>query len=226
MPVNPVYEARDMLAGVRSKVLASGEAWGTFLTCAARNHKYPFQDQLLIYAYRPHATACADLPLWNARFSRYIKYKTKSIRLLNEDGRSVRHVFDITDTRPGFGHEFDEPPYVWQVTPDDVQDVSARLRETHGVEGALAEQLNGIAGTLTQGEGNLLQNSLAWYLAVRCGLEPPEFDLDGIRALGQDEMMALGREVNRRARPVLDEVERVVRANNERRRRTPDAAQF
>ena len=120
-------EARRRFNEVSHRVRTDGFNWSEFLTCAARNHKYDFRDQLLIYDQRPNAVACADIELWNKHFSRYVNKGTKSVRLLSADGQKVKHVFDITDTRPGFGHEFDEPPYIWQVEPEDVNDVSAQL---------------------------------------------------------------------------------------------------
>ena len=97
---SPFEEARRYFSAIRAAVVSNGDVWGDFLACAARNYKYPFQDQLMIYNYRPHATACATLPMWNEPFHRRVNYKTKSIRLLNPDGRSVRHVFDIIETKP------------------------------------------------------------------------------------------------------------------------------
>ena len=128
-----LHEARRRFNEVSQRVRSDGNNWKNFLTCAARNHKYSFQDQLLIYDQRPYATACADFDLWHERFNRFIEKGTKSVRLLSPDGNSVKHVFDITDTRPGFGHEFDEPPYVWQIEAEDSQDVSNQLNQAYGV---------------------------------------------------------------------------------------------
>ena len=75
---------------VKQEVRTSEEAWTAFLTCAARNHKYAFQDQLLIYKQRPEATACAEMDMWNRRFHRWIDKGQKSIRLL--DGKSLQHI--------------------------------------------------------------------------------------------------------------------------------------
>jgi hypothetical protein len=113
-----LHEARRRFNEVRQRVRSDGNNWAEFLTCAARNHRYEFRDQLLIFDQRPYAKACADFDLWHDRFNRFIEKGTKSVRLLSPDGNSVKHVFDITDTRPGFGHEFDEPPYIWQVDPE------------------------------------------------------------------------------------------------------------
>ena len=76
---SPLEEARRYFSAIRAAVVSNGDVWGDFLACAARNYKYPFQDQLMIYNYRPHATACATLPMWNEPFHRKVKYKTKKI---------------------------------------------------------------------------------------------------------------------------------------------------
>ena len=142
-----LQEARRRFNEVSQRVRTDGNNWSEFLTCAAHNHKYDFRDQLLIYDQRPNATACADIDLWNNRFSSWVNKGTKSVRLLSSDGQSVRHVFDITDTRPGFGHEFDEPPYIWKIDSEDSQDVSARLSEVYGEFGSLGSQIARIART-------------------------------------------------------------------------------
>ena len=226
MSESSLQEARRRFNSVQERVMTDGESWGNFLSCAARNHKYPFRDQLLIYDQRPNATACADI----------VNKGTKSVRLLSENGRTVRHVFDITDTHPGFGHEFDEPPYVWQIEPEDVQDVSARLSETYNVsgDGGLAGQLQHIAGDIArnfveeEGTGynlsaangedleGFLKNSLTYYLMTRCGIDPHDanLDLNGVSSLTPEQMMTLGEAMNEAESEVLDVVEVVVRENH------------
>ena len=232
-------EARRRFNEVSHRVRADGFNWSEFLTCAARNHKYDFRDQLLIYDQRPNAIACADIELWNKHFSRYVNKGTKSVRLLSADGQKVRHVFDITDTRPGFGHEFDDPPYIWQVEPEDVTDVSAQLNKSYGVSGDLRSQIAGIARNLSQrleasNDGlysraqnpsdrekltGLLRDSIEYYLLTRCGLEPyvEKYDFEKISELDMPTVMRLGTVTSGISRRVLDNVEQVVRGNYERR---------
>ena len=224
MPETSLQEARRRFNSVQERVMTDGETWGNFLTCAAHNHKYPFRDQLMIYDQRPDATACAGIDLWNSRFDRWINKGTKSVRLLSEDGKTVRHVFDITDTHPGFGHEYDEPPYVWQMEPEDIQDVSALLRERYNAEGyeGLTRQLQDIAENIAQGftmqyglfDEGFVENSLTYYLMTRCGLDPhtANLDLNGVENLTPEQMMTLGEAMNGAAREVLDVVEVIVRA--------------
>lgn len=73
--------------------------WTSFLTTAAWNYKYPLQDQLLIYAQRPDATACAEIELWN-RLGRWVNRGAKGIALFDDGGNRMRlrHVFDVSDT--------------------------------------------------------------------------------------------------------------------------------
>ena len=75
-------------------------AWKTFLRSAAYQYKYPFADQVLIYAQRPNAVACAETQLWNSRFGRWIKRGATGIALIEERGErsSLRYVFDVGDT--------------------------------------------------------------------------------------------------------------------------------
>ena len=237
-------EARRKFAEVSDRVRADGFNWTEFLTCAARNHKYDFRDQLLIYDQRPNAVACADINLWNKHFHRYVNRGTKSVRLLSPDGQKVRHVFDIGDTRPGFGHEFDDPPYIWQVEPEDVGDVSARLREAYGVGGSLRSQIAGIARDFSlslerRGDAlyaqagseaerrkltDLLSNSVEYYLLTRCGLDPhvEDYDFERISELEKSAVMRLGTITSGFSRGVLERVEDVVRGNYERRKRNEE----
>ena len=74
--------------------------WLSFLTTASRLYKYPYHDQLMIYAQRPDASACAAYELWNGTMHRYIRRGAKGIALLNPtaNGMRIRYVFDVSDT--------------------------------------------------------------------------------------------------------------------------------
>ena len=234
-----LQEARRKFSEVSQRVRSDGENWSEFLTCAARNHKYDFRDQLLIFDQRPNATACAEFDLWHNRFNRWINKGTKSVRLLSLDGQSVRHVFDIADTRPGFGHEFDEPPYVWQIEDEDSKAVSERLNQAYGFSGDLTLQVAAIAKNFAQNlerSGDtlysnadtseerheiteLLSKSVEYYLRTRCGLENNgiDFNFEKISGLDENTAMRLGTITSSFSRQVLDNVERAVRTNHERR---------
>lgn len=92
-------EAAQKLSGI--------DGWTAFLRSAAWQYKYPFEDQLLIYAQRPDATACASLELWNNKLHRWINKGAKGIALLreNERGHYLDYVFDISDTNSFYGNE-------------------------------------------------------------------------------------------------------------------------
>ena len=75
------------------------ESWTAYLTTASRLYKYRFEDQLMIYAQRPDATACADYDIWNNRMNRYVRRGSKGIALLDESSGYPRlhYVFDVSD---------------------------------------------------------------------------------------------------------------------------------
>ena len=93
------------------KSLADYEKWTAFLKSAAWQYKYPFQDQILIYAQRPDATACASIDVWNKKLKAWINRGSKGIALLREGdrGKYLDYVFDISDT-----HSNDGPIRLWQ----------------------------------------------------------------------------------------------------------------
>ena len=76
------------------------EHWAEFLITAARLYKYSYPDQLMIYAQRPDATACAEYDVWNNKMNRYVRRGSKGIALLDETGGYPRlhYVFDVSDT--------------------------------------------------------------------------------------------------------------------------------
>ena len=82
------------------KSLSNPDEWMSFLRTAAWQYKYPFEDQVLIYAQRPDATACASMGIWNNRVRRWINKGAKGIALLRENGNryGLEYVFDVSDT--------------------------------------------------------------------------------------------------------------------------------
>ena len=124
------------------------ESWTDYLTTASRLYKYPFADQLMIYAQRPDATACADFDIWNNRMNRYVRRGAKGIALLDESSGFPRlhYVFDVSDTGV---RRNSRDPEVWQLGPDLVQPVSEMLAATYGISGErVSQQLADIAGKL------------------------------------------------------------------------------
>ena len=107
--------------------------WASYLTRASRLYKYPYHDQLMIYAQRPDATACATYELWNERTRRYIKRGAKGIALLTpgQDGMRLRYVFDISDTGTR-ANAMDIIP--WALTKDMLDDVQRMLAAEYSEE--------------------------------------------------------------------------------------------
>ena len=189
------------------------ESWTDYLTTASRLYKYPFADQLMIYAQRPDATACADFDIWNNRMNRYVRRGAKGIALLDESSGFPRlhYVFDVSDT--GVRRNFRDPE-VWQLGPDLVQPVSEMLSKTYGISGErVSQQLADVAGKLVADywdnnggdiraivDGSLLMDydeagvemqfksaaaiSVTYTLLERCGIEPAGwFDKDDFQAI-------------------------------------------
>ena len=124
------------------------ESWTDYLTTASRLYKYSFPDQLMIYAQRPDATACADYDIWNNRMNRYVRRGSKGIALLDESSGYPRlhYVFDVSDTGV---RRNSRDPEVWQLGPDLVQPVSEMLSKTYGISGErVSQQLADVAGKL------------------------------------------------------------------------------
>ena len=90
------------------------EHWAEFLITAARLYKYSYPDQLMIYAQRPDATACASFDLWNNRMNRYVRHGSKGIALLDQSSSVPRlhYVFDVSDTAPRRNALY---PDLWQM---------------------------------------------------------------------------------------------------------------
>ena len=189
------------------------ESWTDYLTTASRLYKYPFADQLMIYAQRPDATACADFDIWNNRMNRYVRRGAKGIALLDESSGFPRlhYVFDVSDTGV---RRNSRDPEVWQYNDDLKQPVSEMLAATYGISGErVSQQLADVAGKLVADywdnnggdiraivDGSLLMDydeagvemqfksaaaiSVTYTLLERCGFEPAGwFDKDDFQAI-------------------------------------------
>ena len=180
----------------------SWQRWTAFLTTASRLYKYPFHEQLMIFAQRPDATACAEYDLWNDTMRRYVRRGSKGIALVDNSREKprLRYVFDISDTglRKNSRH-----PFLWELRPEHEAAVAQALTERFGAppENNLAEQLESIAAQLVSEywvehkqdildivDGSFLEGydefnigvqfrnaatvSITYSLLSRCGLEP------------------------------------------------------
>lgn len=109
----------------------SWQRWTAFLTTASRLYKYPFHEQLMIFAQRPDATACAEYDLWNDTMRRYVRRGSKGIALVDNSREKprLRYVFDISDTglRKNSRH-----PFLWELRPEHEAAVAQALAERFG----------------------------------------------------------------------------------------------
>ena len=195
---------RQMAEQVSTQLVGSWKEWTAFLTTAARLYKYPFHEQMMIYAQRPDATACAEYDLWNEKMGRYVRRGSKGIALVDDSGDKprLRYVFDISDTGT---REHSRTPWLWQLEEQHIGPVSAMLERSYGVAGDdLAQQLTDVAGKLASEywdehqqdfryivDGSFLEEyddlnievqfkaaatvSIAYALMSRCGLDTEQY---------------------------------------------------
>ena len=189
------------------------ENWTDYLTTASRLYKYSFADQLMIYAQRPDATACASFDNWNNRMNRYVRRGSKGIALLDQSSSVPRlhYVFDVSDTGV---RRNSRDPEVWQLGPDLMQPVSEMIAREYGVcHERLSQQISDLTGKLVDSywdnnsgdildivDGSFLIDydeagqefqfksaaaiSILYTVLERCGLEPDgHFDRDDFQAI-------------------------------------------
>ena len=127
----------------------SRQSWTSFLHTAARLYKYPFNEQLLIFAQRPEATACADYDIWNKQMNRYIRRGSKGIALIDTDTepRTLKYVFDVSDTGKT---ERSKTPFLWEYRDEHENVVASALESKYDVsaKNGIANQLESIAAQL------------------------------------------------------------------------------
>lgn len=194
----------EMASETLKEITQNGESWIKFLNTASNNYKYSFNEQVLIYAQKPNATACADIETWNKKLRRWVNKGAKGIALLSmENGRNVlRHVFDISDTHSGINKDFK----LWEIKSSYENGIIETLENSFGnleVKSNLAEAIYSASinlvednyqdylvdlkevldGSLLEGmqdidlEGNfivLLAKSISYMAMKRCGIDPTE----------------------------------------------------
>ena len=184
------------------KISSSSDDWISFLKTASWHYKYSFEDQILIYAQRPDATACAGYEEWNNKLKRYIRRGSKGIALLGDNGYSLRYVFDIADT----GSVIHRPLKLWSIYEQDHAEIIEMLNDKYdtGEIDDLGNVLKSIARMIvednyqdyanplvkySQGSGlskldaiqinhefkTLIEHSLAYMLMNRCGINPMRY---------------------------------------------------
>ena len=194
----------EMASETLKEITQNGESWIKFLNTASNNYKYSFNEQVLIYAQKPNATACADIETWNKKLRRWVNKGAKGIALLSmENGRNVlRHVFDISDTHSGINKDFK----LWEIKPSYENGIIETLENSFGnleVKSNLAEAIYSASINLVEDnyqdylvdlkevldgsllekmqdidlEGNfivLLAKSISYMAMKRCGIDPTE----------------------------------------------------
>ena len=187
------------------QITGSYQKWTAFLTTAARLYKYPYNEQLMIFAQRPEATACAEYDLWNKQMRRYVRRGSKGIALVDtsSDQPKLRYVFDVSDTSGG---ENSRRPYLWEYRQEHREVVSAALEQRFDVSGenGLADQMERVAAQLVDEywhdnwrdivgivDGSFLEDydefnigaafrnatvvSTTYALLSRCGMQPGDY---------------------------------------------------
>ena len=187
------------------QITGSYQKWTAFLTTAARLYKYPYNEQLMIFAQRPEATACAEYDLWNKQMRRYVRQGSKGIALVDtsSDQPKLRYVFDVSDTSGG---ENSRRPYLWEYRQEHREVVSAALEQRFDVSGenGLADQMERVAAQLVDEywhdnrrdivgivDGSFLEGyddfnigaafrnaavvSTTYALLSRCGMQPGDY---------------------------------------------------
>ena len=186
------------------KVAGSYEDWTSFLRCASNNFKYDFADQVLIYAQRPDATACAEIEVWNKRMNRWVNRGATGIALLDYSGNSqkLRYVFDVSDTNSYYGYEVPR----WKVKERYHDEIAQALINSFGevAEGELESVIDDIARNMAEENvidyisalkesadgsfledldddnikvifSNILAGSIGYMMMTRCGFNADDF---------------------------------------------------
>ena len=202
---NKLQEYRAMADQAQRQLTGSLERWQSFLTTASRLYKYPYNEQVMIHAQRPDATACAEYDVWNDTMKRYIRRGSKGIALIDTSGYRdrLRYVFDVSDTgtRPNSRNL-----NLWELRDEHMNAVTAMLERNYGVsaDDNIRNQLETIATQLAVeywndnkrdilnilddsfleeydefnigvAFRNAAEVSITYSLFSRCGLEPDDY---------------------------------------------------
>ena len=195
----------EMANNTLHEITKDGSNWIEFLNTASNNYKYSFNEQVLIYAQKPNATACADIETWNKKLKRWVNKGAKGIALISiENGRNVlKHVFDISDTHSGINQELK----LWSVKKSYENGLIETLENSFGnleIKDNLAQAIFSSSFNLVEDNfqdylidlkdviqnsslenlsdadlesyfKGLLVNSISYIAMKRCGIEPMEY---------------------------------------------------
>ncbi|KUO71677.1 MAG: hypothetical protein APF81_22835 [Desulfosporosinus sp. BRH_c37] len=195
----------QMLEQTTAQITRSHQSWTSFLTTAARLYKYSYPEQLMIYAQRPDATACAEYDQWNKIMRRWVKRGSKGIALIDASGDNLRlrYVFDVADTA---GRENSRNPFQWELKPENEAPILKTLNNSYDIDSSrgLVEHLQNVAVKLADEyftdhhrdilstiDGSFLEGydefnvgiafreaatvSISYMLLSRCGMKPEDY---------------------------------------------------
>ena len=137
---------------IAKDVVRNEESWRRYLNTASRLYKYPFKEQLLIYAQRPDATACASIEIWNEKMHCWVNKGAKGIALIDVDSFSgLKYVFDISDVHKA--RRIGQFPNLWEMREEHMEAVLSRLEKTYGDtdrEAGFVVRIREIAGRIAE----------------------------------------------------------------------------
>ena len=198
-------EYRQMADTAERQLTSSYKSWTQFLRTAARLYKYPYNEQVMIHAQRPNATACAEYDFWNKKMGRFVRRGSTGIALIDTRGQKpqLRYVFDVADTGE---REHSRPVHLWQFRAEHEDAIAATLERNYDVSGSngIIEQMESAATQLAKEywkdhKRDILYNiddsyldgydefntevqfrnaakvSITYMLMSRCGLEPEAY---------------------------------------------------
>ena len=196
---------RDRADTAERQLTSSYKSWTQFLRTAARLYKYPYNEQVMIHAQRPDATACAEYDFWNKKMGRFVRRGSTGIALIDTSGQKpqLRYVFDVADTGE---REHSRPMHLWQFRAEHEDAVAATMERNYDVSGSngIIEQMESAATQLAKEywkdhKRDILYNiddsyldgydefntevqfrnaakvSITYMLMSRCGLEPEAY---------------------------------------------------
>ena len=151
----------EMYRRTAHAVVSDVQNWQAFLRCACRNYRLRCDEQLLIYAQRPDATAVLEIERWNDKFGRWVNRGAKGIAVFEDADRSRQrliHYFDISDTHES---RYSRPVPIWDMKPEYTDDVIESLENTFGE----LENKNSLADAVMSAAKNAVEDNIPDYLS-------------------------------------------------------------
>ena len=141
--------------------------WISFLNTASSVYKYPFSDQLMIYAQRPDTPACASMEIWNNKMNRWVNRGAKGIALIDDSGAKpqLKYVFDIRDTHLG---RWGKTPYLWRLQEEHIEIIRDHLIEAYNLDADIQTLYEALREATRQ---NVLENLDTYFADFRTTVE-------------------------------------------------------